>query len=160
MPPMPPSPLLPPAAYHPYADVVTSQSASDSALTPAKSSMSLTILKLTSCPPKMSLTPPSHTLLTILMLLKCPQDLTSMPPPIYTLTTPYTSAHPPYLLCHLQSLRSPGTLKISLQHRPSSPCSPLLMPPLHHLPSLFFHIRSIGYGGLLEYTMNAITEIC
>ncbi|MBW0592129.1 hypothetical protein O181_131844 [Austropuccinia psidii MF-1] len=42
----------------------------------------------------------------------------------------------------------------------SSPHSPLLMPPpTCHLPSLL-SIRFIGYGGLLVYVLNAITEIC
>ncbi|MBW0560341.1 hypothetical protein O181_100056 [Austropuccinia psidii MF-1] len=59
------------------------------------------------------------------------------------LIPPYAFAPPPYLLCPLQSLHSCSALKISLQHR-----------------HLIFHIRSIGYGGLLAYMMITITEIC
>ncbi|MBW0556891.1 hypothetical protein O181_096606 [Austropuccinia psidii MF-1] len=96
--------------------------------------MPLTILMLGECLPEM---PPM--LLTILMLavpsqhasiapltlaqssrplmiftlLQPPQDETMMLPPISALTTPYTSAPPPYLLCR--------ALKICLQHHPQPP---------------------------------------
>ncbi|MBW0545125.1 hypothetical protein O181_084840 [Austropuccinia psidii MF-1] len=98
--------------------------------TPASSSPWLTILTLLRGPQVMPPTPPSppltlprtlptclqfspHTGL-ILMLLQPPQDETTMLPPISALTTPYASAPPPFLLCHLQFLRSGSTLKICL----------------------------------------------
>ncbi|MBW0546364.1 hypothetical protein O181_086079 [Austropuccinia psidii MF-1] len=40
---------------------------------------------------------------------------------------------------------------------PTPPSTPLTPNPLGHLPSLQSGIRSIGYGGLLAYMMNAIT---
>ncbi|MBW0566401.1 hypothetical protein O181_106116 [Austropuccinia psidii MF-1] len=72
--------------------------------------------------------------------------------PISALTTPYASA--PLLLTILMLPRLP-------QDMPPTPPSTLVTPnPLHHLPSLRFHIRSIGCGGLLAYMINTITEIC
>ncbi|MBW0500605.1 hypothetical protein O181_040320 [Austropuccinia psidii MF-1] len=67
------------------------------------------------------------------------QEVTPTPPPISALTTPYTPAAPS------------GYTSDASSHLPNS---------LRCLPSLCFHIRPIGYGGLLPYTMNAITERC
>ncbi|MBW0471002.1 hypothetical protein O181_010717 [Austropuccinia psidii MF-1] len=64
----------------------------------------------------------------ILMLLQRPQDGTMMPPPISTLTTPYASAPPPYLLCRLPSSRSHGALKICPRHHPQPPLCLILSP--------------------------------
>ncbi|MBW0464526.1 hypothetical protein O181_004241 [Austropuccinia psidii MF-1] len=50
-----------------------------------------------------------------------PQVETKMSPPISALTTPYASTPPPHLLHRLQSLCSPGTLKICLQCCPQPP---------------------------------------
>ncbi|MBW0537722.1 hypothetical protein O181_077437, partial [Austropuccinia psidii MF-1] len=81
-----------------------------------------------------------------------PQDETMIPPPISTLTTAYPSATPPLTIL---------TLPQCPQDMPLTPPSTPLTPnPLHHLPSLRSGIRSIGYGGLLAYMMNTITEIC
>ncbi|MBW0473625.1 hypothetical protein O181_013340 [Austropuccinia psidii MF-1] len=86
------------------------------------------------------------------MLLQQPQDETKMLPPISALTTPYASTPPPLTIL---------TLPWHPQDMPPTLPSTLLMPnPLCRLPSLRFHIRSIGYGGLLTYMMNARTEIC
>ncbi|MBW0514571.1 hypothetical protein O181_054286 [Austropuccinia psidii MF-1] len=62
------------------------------------------------------------------MLLQLPQDETMMPPPISALTTPYASAPLPYLLRHLPSLCSCGTLKICLQRHPQPPLCLILSP--------------------------------
>ncbi|MBW0589253.1 hypothetical protein O181_128968 [Austropuccinia psidii MF-1] len=67
------------------------------------------------------------------------QEVTQTPPPISALTTPYTPAAPS------------GYTSDASSHLPNA---------LHCLQSLRFHIRPIGYGGLLPYTMNAITERC
>ncbi|MBW0490510.1 hypothetical protein O181_030225 [Austropuccinia psidii MF-1] len=60
MPPTPPSPLLmpPPTPYHSYAHIVPSRHASDTALTLASSSMSLTILTLMQPPQDVTPIPP------------------------------------------------------------------------------------------------------
>ncbi|MBW0568112.1 hypothetical protein O181_107827 [Austropuccinia psidii MF-1] len=50
--------------------------------------------------------------------------------PISALTTPYTSAPLPHLLCCLQSLCSHGTLKICLQCCPQSSLCLILSLPL------------------------------
>ncbi|MBW0506733.1 hypothetical protein O181_046448 [Austropuccinia psidii MF-1] len=70
MSPTSPSPLLmpPPTPYHPYSHIVPSPHASDTTLTPASSSMPLTILTL----------------------LQPPQDVTQIPPHLLPL-------HPHYL---------------------------------------------------------------
>ncbi|MBW0592012.1 hypothetical protein O181_131727 [Austropuccinia psidii MF-1] len=75
----------------------------------------------------------------------------SLPSQLLTLPHPH----------HLELLRPCCTLKISLQYRHLiSMLTPLMPDPLCRLPSLRFCIRYIEYGGLLAYTMNAITEIC
>ncbi|MBW0563325.1 hypothetical protein O181_103040 [Austropuccinia psidii MF-1] len=109
------------AAYHPYACIVPAQHASNacSAL-PTCLRCCLPSLCLL-CPPDMPPTPPSHWLLMIIMLLQ---------PPISTLTTPYASAPPPYLLCHLQFLRSHCAFKICPQFHPQPPLCLILSPQL------------------------------
>ncbi|MBW0467331.1 hypothetical protein O181_007046 [Austropuccinia psidii MF-1] len=70
--------------------------------------------------------------------------------PISALTTHYASTPPPLTILTL--LQCPQDMP--------------LMPPSHlsphpcHLPCLCCCIRAIGYGGLLIYMMNPITEIC
>ncbi|MBW0527784.1 hypothetical protein O181_067499 [Austropuccinia psidii MF-1] len=128
------------AAYHPYACIVPAQHASNAAYHPYARSALPTCLQ---CPP--------HTGL-ILTLLKPPQDATTMPPPISSLTTPYASAPPPFLLCRLQFLGSCGALKICLWGHPKPPLCLFLSEPLT--------IVTLRYGGFLAYMMNAIREIC
>ncbi|MBW0488338.1 hypothetical protein O181_028053 [Austropuccinia psidii MF-1] len=87
---------------------------------------------------------------TILLLLQSPQAETKMLPPI--------SAPTP------ASYSLPLTILTLPQHPqgmpPTPPSTPLTPPPTCHLPFLPSCIRFIGYGGLLAYMMNAITEIC
>ncbi|MBW0571527.1 hypothetical protein O181_111242 [Austropuccinia psidii MF-1] len=84
---------------------------------------------------------------------------------------PYTPAAPSRcdsnaaLTCRLQSLCSRSALKISIQHQHliSTLAPPYASAPppclLCHLSFFHFCIRSNGYGGLLAYMLNTITEI-
>ncbi|MBW0512452.1 hypothetical protein O181_052167 [Austropuccinia psidii MF-1] len=88
----------------------------------------------------------------ILTRLLCPQEENMMPPPISALRTPYAFSTPPLAILMLRwrpqdmPPTTPSTLLLALHPR--------------HLVSSCFHIKSIGYGGLLAYMMNAIKEIC
>ncbi|MBW0478306.1 hypothetical protein O181_018021 [Austropuccinia psidii MF-1] len=77
-----------------------------------------------------------------------PQDETMMPPPISALTTPLLTilTLPPY----------PHNIPPT---PPSTPLIPNPLSPAYH-PYTQVLARSIGYGGLLAYMMNAIREIC
>ncbi|MBW0483244.1 hypothetical protein O181_022959 [Austropuccinia psidii MF-1] len=139
-----------PAPYHPYTHKVPSQHASNAACHPYARVVPSRHASNAAYHPSAHIVPSQHPHTgLILMLLQRPQDETTILPPISVLTTPYASAPPPYLLHCLQLLCSHSTLKICLQA-----CTQPL------LPSLCSGIRSIGYSGLLAYTMNAITEIC
>ncbi|MBW0476770.1 hypothetical protein O181_016485 [Austropuccinia psidii MF-1] len=113
-----------PAAHNPYAPAAPSRYTSYATLNPpyASSSLPITILILSQCPPKMPLTllphqpnPQRHlpslcSCHALKMILQCP--------PISALTTPYAFPPLPHLLCRLQSLCSRGALKICLQCHP------------------------------------------
>ncbi|MBW0484649.1 hypothetical protein O181_024364 [Austropuccinia psidii MF-1] len=75
-----------------------------------------------------------------------PDHLTPLP---FLLSHELVSAPPPTLLWPLPCLHTINTLKICLQHHPHPRC----------LPCLHSCIRAIGYGILLGYMINPITEI-
>ncbi|MBW0481593.1 hypothetical protein O181_021308 [Austropuccinia psidii MF-1] len=114
----------------------------------------------------MPLTPPSHhpnpqfhlpslsSCSTLKMTLKCHPP--SPPSPLLTLP------HPCLVFSAAYNLYSPAGPSIYASEATLNPpyTSPDPPNPLRCLPCLHSCIRFIGYGGLLAYMMNAITEIC
>ncbi|MBW0593636.1 hypothetical protein O181_133351 [Austropuccinia psidii MF-1] len=138
----------PDTAHDPYAHGVTSRHCLRSLRSPSK------------YPPDM---PP-----TLLTLMKCPPDTAHDP---YAHEVPFQhapdTAYDPYAH-EVPSRHAPDTAYdpyahgVPSRHAPDNPYDPYAhgVPSRHCLPSSRFRITSTVYGGLLAYTMDAITEIC